>query len=970
MKITFRHTESQEINVQSGTKYNEIKANRISNSYGAVFGRNTDKNWIADAKTTREKGKTFGELQQEAGNTDVALQQDYKILLSHTMSAEDYAKMEEEGFSFASMDPEEAVTIVDKIKAELARSGQHIAGYTDDLDQDTLAAALGSEVLAGAVQESFQEADVPLTEENISGIKKAWDMASQLNAPTEATYQYMVGNEMDAQVWDFYRAQSSGATRVTEGGQPKFYAQDIPGYYMESAAGEQIENLQGQIEHLLESEGLAVSEENRRGAQTLVEGGLAITGENISRLQELKSVEFPVTEELFAKAAAVAVSEGKDPIYSNLAKGENIYEKASRILDYFMEEAANVVDLEDIVSRRQLEEIRLRMTAEINVRLLKSGFAIDTAPMEELVEALQKAEAELAAKYFPGQSDGVDKYHLMRQTNDVIKQLPAMPASLLGPWSIEGHEGSLAQFHEEGKALRDTYEKAQIGYETLMTAPRKDLGDSIRKAFGNVDDILQDLGLEAEETNRRAVRILGYNRMTIDEENIQRVKAADKLVQNVIEKMTPASVLKMIRDQHNPLEMSFEQLDEYFAGLPEDYEDSAESYSRFLYGLEQNHKITEEERSAYIGIYRMLHQIEASDGAAVGTLVNVGAEIHFNNLLSAVRSGKFKAMDVTVSDEFGAAVERIRKGESISEQIAKGFADQAKEVLTQVSQTKEVQAQYREMELQQLRQIASVDSEAVEMLIRGQMSTGAENLLAAQALADASYNPFKEWKTKKEQLLEEGKDVAENISKDIFIENALEHMDNKEAMQAYLQEVVENAQQDIQEISLEQTESSMDVRSMKLLYKQLSVASGLARNEEYIFPMYIGEELAKVHLTLEKGQEERGGIDISVVLSEEMQLEAHLYAENGKITGFLAGNTQKAVMKLEKASDIFTVSVKEDTANDWEIDTLPIINRQENAIPHRKGASVNREVPGEETHREVDNTELYRIAKKFLEAVR
>lgn len=962
MKITFRHTESQEINPQNGTKYNEIKANKISNSYGAVFGRNTDKNWIADAKTTREKGKTFGELQQEAGNTDVALQQDYKILLSHTMSAEDYAKMEEDGFSFSAMNPEEAVTIVDKIKAELARSGQHIAGYTDDLNRDTLAAALGSEVLAGAVQESFQEADIPLTEENISGIKKAWDMASQLNTPTDAAYQYMVENEMDAQVWDFYRAQSSGATRTAEGGQPKFYAQDIPGYYMESAAGANIENLQGQIDNLLAGEGLANTEENRQAAKALLEGGVAITGENISRLQELKSVEFPVTEEVFAKAVAVAVSEGKDPIYSNLARGENIYDKAGRILDYFMEEAGKAVDLEDIVSRRQLEEIRLRMTAEINVKLLKSGFAIDTAPMEELVEALQKAEAELAAKYFPDRSDAVDKYHLMRQTNEVIKQLPNMPASLLGPWSVEGYRGSLAQFHEEGKALKDTYEKAQTSYETLMTSPRKDLGDSIRKAFANVDDILQDLGMEAEETNRRAVRILGYNRMTIDSENIQRVQAADKLVQDVMEKMTPASVLKMIRDQQNPLEMSFEQLDEYFAGLPEEYEDSAESYSRFLYGLEQNHQITEGERSAYIGIYRMLRQIEASDGAAVGTLVNVGAEIHFNNLLSAVRSGKFKSMDVTVSDEFGATVERISRGERISDQIAKGFINEAKEILTEVSQTKEAQAQYQEMELQQLRQAATVDSEAVEMLIRGQVSTSAENLLAAQALADASYNPFKEWKTKKEQF-------AENRSKDIFSESALEHMDNKETMQAYVQELVETAQQDIQEISVAQTDS-VDVRSMKLLYKQLSVAAGLSRNEEYIFPMYIGEELAQVHLTLENGKEERGVVDIFVALSEEEQLEAHLYAENGKITGFLAGNTEEAVMKLEKASDIFTVSVKEDTENDWEIDTLPIINRQENAIPHRKGASVNREVPGEETHREVNNTELYRIAKKFLEAVR
>ena len=44
-----------------------------------------------------------------------------------------------------------------------------------------------------------------------------------------------------------------------------------------------------------------------------------------------------------------------------------------------------------------------------------------------------------------------------------------------------------------------------------MTAPRSDMGDSIKKAFSNVDDILQDLQLDTSETNRRAVRILAYN---------------------------------------------------------------------------------------------------------------------------------------------------------------------------------------------------------------------------------------------------------------------------------------------------------------------------------------------------------------------------------------------------------------------------------------------------------------------------
>lgn len=56
---------------------------------------------------------------------------------------------------------------------------------------------------------------------------------------------------------------------------------------------------------------------------------------------------------------------------------------------------------ENLAARKQLEEIRLRMTAEVNVKLLQSDFSIDTAPMEQLIEALRRAEAEVADKYFP-----------------------------------------------------------------------------------------------------------------------------------------------------------------------------------------------------------------------------------------------------------------------------------------------------------------------------------------------------------------------------------------------------------------------------------------------------------------------------------------------------------------------------------------------------------------------------------------
>ena len=175
-----------------------------------------------------------------------------------------------------------------------------------------------------------------------------------------------------------------------------------------------------------------------------------------------------------------------------------------------------------------------------------------------------------------------------------------------------------------------------------MTEPRKDLGDRISKAFRNVDDILTDLGFETSEANRRAVRILGYNRMEINGDNIHAVKEADAQVTGVISKMTPAATLQMIRDQKNPLEMTMEELDAYFNEKGMDPEADAERFSKFLQRLDRSGGIDANEREAYIGIYRMFRQIEKSDGAVIGSLVATGAQMNFKKhaLRGAVKRRK------------------------------------------------------------------------------------------------------------------------------------------------------------------------------------------------------------------------------------------------------------------------------------------------------------------------------------------
>ncbi len=904
------------------------------NSNGAVNVDFSDRNFripgaLDELREGKEKSKTFADLQQEATFTDVGIARDYMTLMSHTMSDEDYKKLSEEGFDFSEMNPEEAVTIVDKIKAELVRSGQHIAGYTDDLDVETLAAAVGSDALAQSISRSFAQADIPMTQENVDSVGKAWQMASQLSAPTEGTYQYMVDNNLEPEIANFYLAQNSGANVANAGAYPID------------------ENLAKQIDQVLEQAGYEVNDENRQEAKWLLSNRLPLTEESLQRLSRLKDAIVPVTEEVFAQAVTGAIAEGKSPIYGNLsmdAKQRSIYEKAVEVTVKWLGEAEEFVNVSDITARKQLEEIRLRMTAEVNVKLLKSGFAIDTEPMEALIRALRKAEGEVADSYFPDDAEAVSKYQNWNQTNQVMQELPGLPAQLLG---TVRNSAVLSHFHAEGVTLKQTYIRAGESYEALMTAPRADLGDNIRKAFGNVEELVKELGLEPTEANNRIVRILGYNQMEITKENYNRVQNADTQVRNLIEKMTPAATLKMIRDGVNPLEASLSDLNQYFDNLPQEYQNEAESYSRYLYGLERNNQITDAEKESYIGVYRLLHQIEKKDGAAIGAVVNAQAELQFANLLSAVRSGKFRHMDVRATDEFGMLKELVKKGESssISEQIMGG---------------------YEREKLNQLREVVKMNEAAPAMLERGEVPVSGANLLAAWSLVQGEENPFKTLRKKAEELRGSVEDTKDAVNK---AHDLWEQLDRPNEFNESYREVIWQMQNQVEEFTFDGVETSLDVRLMQTTHRQLGIMGSLSQSQEYFIPMYVGEEQALVHLTMESGTVTKGTVSISVDMGSREEgnaahMEAHLQVNGSRVEGYLLGKTSAEVTKLKEASDIFYNLINENASLELEATKLPVVSRGNINLTGTSESSSQ----GEGTS--PDNGTLYHVAKLFLQAIR
>ena len=923
MKITFDHASAVENTAEKSRKSPEAKQlSQTLAGYINVAFDGKERAGFGTVPGTKKKSEVPA-VSNEA-QTQVQNMRNQMTVLSHTMSDEDFAKLQKEGYDPSEMEPTEAVTILDKIKAELLKAGTNVAGFTDRMDMDTLAAAVGSEGLAATLAETFAKQDIPFESQNVEQVVWALDIAKQIKEPTEGCYYYMAANGMEATLTDFYLAGASGS-RLEQVQTTGYFSADDSGYVtrnVDMGTGEKPQ-VEEQLGRLLQQLGLSQDESTMELAGWLVDKGLEVDADSLGRMKDIFAVKFPLEPERIIETAVSAIADGVPVGARKLTETESIYQKAGRLFDLY--QGAEGLTL--VQDRTQLEEIRLRMTVEANVKLIKSGFAIDTAPIEETIEALKRAHQELAKEYFPGVENPQERYELLRDTNQRMKELPGLPLAMAAKWTERIQTGTLAAFHAEGVELAKAYEAAGERYEALMTAPRADLGDSIKRAFANVDEILKDLGYEATEENRKAVRALGYNRMDMTAGHVDKVKEALRSVDKIVDHMTPAAVLKMIRDGKNPLESTLEELNTYFEELPEEFHQTAQKYSKFLYALEHQGEITSQEREAFIGCYRLMNQLEKSDGAAVGALVNIGGELNFRNLLTAIRSGKFHSMDVKVDDMVGALTEDALMKFSISEQIEQAFV-------------KEQGAQSRQM----LKDASTATEGAYELLERGEVPHTPENIVAANALEKQSYDLF-------EQLLAPNR---RNQKKPDTWQKLEEKKAFAEDYQAELQEELQQLEEEL----TGQAENQPDIRSRKLMHKQLHIMQALSEQEEYFFPMEIDGKVTGVHLQFVSSETEQGMVRISLESGEDSRLTGQMKVTDRGVEGYFVGNNRDTVMKLKNSSDIINSSIRKE----WSFCEIEYVYSEVNDIPMdwtRRSSKVS-----------ATNGQLYELAKNFLQAVK
>lgn len=1009
----------------SGDGSRAVSTGKTSNIFAAdTIGTVWNQNAYEEKQT-----KNAADIMKEAGQVDVAAQKNYLAVMSNTMSDEDFAKLQRDGHHPGSTEIETVVTIVDEIKAALAKGGNHITGYTDDLDVETLSQITGSRAMAEEIIRQFEKYDLPVTEENAEDVKKAFEKAQQLQSPNDGMIKYMIENHMEPTIDHLYCAQYSASADTQRQG--RGYYQDSQGYYAKKADQFHWDQLQPQMEKVIKNAGLTVSGETLSDAKWLVEQGIPLTEESMGSLHALRNLELPETMEQVAAAAAASIADGKKAGNANVADPESALEKAldyikdvSEITDEAVDRVAaegNRLNLRNLKAaqiqismsvtttqsyavslegRRVMEEVRLQMTVEANIRLIRSGFSVDTAELEQLVESLKAAQKQAEEALFGNNKEAVPEGAgaIYKNTLSTVNALGSMPAALIGRFTYyQKTEITLAAAYKEGDALRTAYEKAGESYEQLMTAPRKDLGDSIRKAFRNIDDILGSMDMDTSEENRRAVRILSYNQMEISEENLSSVKTMDLSLQRVLHKMTPAAAMEMIREGWNPLTMSLEELEDYLDRQNSSPEREFEKYSEYLYKLEKNQSVTEQERDAYIGLYRLFRQLEKTDGAAIGTLIHQGMEPTVRNLLSAIRSNKKHGMDVSIHDQFGGVTSSYL-GKSISEQLSavsgkeEGYhkkkaaeifdrldggkmgaiafdpdmsLEELAAALREAEQDQEAEQSYGRQQAEAFRESVKAEDFVIRELLTFDQPVTADHLQAAGLL-------MKDRGKMAGRMYELAAESEQQDSMEEAMDQILDHMTDKESMQEAYDHLENTYTQILERTAYERTPGEkIDLKEMSSLFKQVALSRNMAREENYEIPVRIGGEITSVNLKIVHDQSESGKVSISMDSEKYGSTSAQFILSTGAdgqhhLSGYVICSSREGQDLFKESEERLRESLQKADINIASLHTIFKADLNINSISMTT-ESRNRMLQTGEEKRQVSTKKLYDTAKIFLE---
>lgn len=896
------------------------------------------------------------------------------------MTGEDVRAMEEEGVSAGKSSVERVEKMLTRIKRQRMEREDGIEGFAEKEKQQgeriaQIAASQAVQSAAGGamaerIAATLEQQNLPVTEENVQNVLQTMRQAEVAPQMSEQAMGYMIDQKLEPTIGNVYQAQYAGNSQMADEGQiyGTPYVSNIVTYDghqpMENMQSEEAwQELLPQVEKIVAEAGMEENPDVMEQAKWLFDHELPVTAEALKQYQQLQNVKKAYDPEEILERVVERLALGVDLEGTSLIPAE--FTEAQKRIDVFLAEVDTQLqeitvqtgtdpsekqkDLQLLAKRRQLEEVRLKMTADVAGRLADKGINLDVEQIEQVVEGLRELEEESYKNLLQesGAAGEAEEINLLRETENAVAALREVPDYILGMTLERRHEITFGELRTEGEALKNRLEQVGEAYETLMTRPDRELGDSIQKAFQNVPDILDNLGMDATEGNVRAVKILAYNHIVINEENIYRVKEYDAQVNHLLKEMHPAAVVEMIKRNINPLEQTIEELDQTVQDIKEDIgvtED--EKYSKFLYQLEQRQGISPEDRTTFINIYKLLNNIQKMSGAAVGYVMQTDREMNLENLMTAVRTLRNGGVEEQVGEStepqeikysrsmlLSQVQEAFTKEKEPKERFYEQVVDQLAEELSpsglerlQTAMTGEGQAftelyqqdlervleqyqtakrqaeedreeaDYEEEMLKNFRQVADNSDRMIAYLNGNDLPVTMENLVAAGQMQEFYGDLLEQSKKTPKEQQERLKECVEAIQ---------EGMDSAEDLQEGYEALGTQVEQIMEERFGDSQITSMELEKLRILSNQAGLLRQLASRQDYEIPVLEGSQLTQLHVTILNGSKDAGKAKIQMEHTVYGKIAAEFTLQEGAVQGVVLTESKKAAEDLQTEQEDF-----------------------------------------------------------------
>ncbi|MCR5153731.1 MAG: DUF6240 domain-containing protein [Lachnospiraceae bacterium] len=955
---------------------------------------------------SKNLNKEETEEKVEEEKTESEKNQDRLENVSERMTDKDMKQLQSEGANISEMTPEQIEAAMERIKLQNDLKAGALESQIESMEEMrvTCEKIAISNMTSSAKEEliasRLEKANLPVTANNIEKVEAALDKTGGAVKLSAEVAEYLVRNKLVPTPENLAQANSSGATYNKK---------------EHALTDEAWAQLEPTVSHLLFQAGLRGSKEMYTAAKTFIKKDIPLTSENLKAYAQLMKLK--LSEDQVLAKAVDALSVGQDPKNMNLLSStakevRNIVGRVAQVTDKAVDYASvkatkenpgiageeidltlgDITDAQDkidsgyedvtdylqeyansgaaqaasIRARRQLEEVRVKMTYEAGYRLAKEGIRIDTVGMEKLLNNLRALENRFFSSFFTqaGVSASAENVELLRDTTRKLDEIKNMPATLVVDTSDMGAKISLDELYATGQNTE--YRKFNATFETVMTSPRADYGDSINKAFDNTDALLAEIDVAPDETTRRAVRMLGYGNSEITKENVEKIAEYDEKLQTIFRDMHPSVTVKMIKEGINPLETSVEDLNAKIAEIRErDGISGDDNYSVFLINLMKDKAITSEERSAYIGIYRALHRIEEGEEKAVGAVFKNGQELTLQSLLTAVRSGKAVGMDKLVNDTFKNAFKVSNDRANIEDRIKAGIAkatgidaDAINKVAEDVdNKISELSKEDGNEAIERMRNLAYDSSNATMFLEDFNILTTVENIEAAKEMLSDNTTMFKEWK--KFKSFEEGAEAE--------LPDFTEALTSKEEMQAAYQAFLNTAKDLKANLRHDASMSREDVKALKHMEVGARFMNRLSKREFYQIPVNTGNDIVNMNVTiLEKGVE-NAKVFCKIPTNTLGNVMADVTIQDNKLKCFISSDTKDGTQALrERQLNLFA------TLADNKLTIGSLYYGTEEVSPesytYKTDGIYKDEQQGSENTG--DSTMLYRVARALVVHVR